>query len=152
MVITIREITEENWLDAIRLRVKEDQGKFVASNAASIAQSKFHPFIECYGIYSDDEMVGFSAVGQNPADKTVWIVRHMVDAAHQGQGYGKAGLKKIIEHLRGKFSCSEIFLDVAPANKIATELYKGAGFRITDKTHGKSPIYKLNLGEYSTDY
>jgi len=152
MVVTIREITEENWVEAVRLKVKKEQENFVASNAVSLAQSKFQTFIECYGIYSEDEMVGFSAVGQNPADKTVWLVRHMVDAKHQGKGYGKAGLKKIIEYLRDRYSCSEIYLDVKPENKVATNLYKKAGFKITDKKHGKSPVYKLDLNEYTEDY
>ncbi|UCH32469.1 MAG: GNAT family N-acetyltransferase [Candidatus Bathyarchaeota archaeon] len=152
MGITIREITEENWVEAVKLEVKKEQASFVASNAVSLAQSKFQPFLECYGIYSEDKMVGFSAVGQNPVDKTVWIVRHMIDAKHQGKGYGKAGLKKMIECVRAKFSCAEIYLDVEPENEVATNLYKTAGFKITDKKHGKSPIYKLNLSEYTEDY
>ncbi|MFX1484647.1 MAG: GNAT family N-acetyltransferase [Promethearchaeota archaeon] len=103
-MISIRVITEKNWFDAARLNVKEEHANFVASNAISIAQSKFHPFIECFGIYFDNEMVGFSAVRQNPADKTVWIVRHTIDVAHQGEGYSKASLKEIIQHLRRKSS------------------------------------------------
>ena len=152
MVIIIREITGENWFEAVKLRVKKEQENFVASNAVSLAQSKFQSFLECYGIYSEDEMVGFSAVAQNPADKTVWIVRHMIDAKHQGKGYGKAGLKKMIKYLRDKISCSEIYLDVEPENEVATNLYKIAGFKITDKKHGKSPVYKLDLSEYTEDY
>ena len=68
LTITIKEITAENWVDAVKLKVKEEQGNFVATNAVSIAQSKFQSFIECYGIYSKNEMVGFSAVGKNPED------------------------------------------------------------------------------------
>ncbi|MHA1442981.1 MAG: GNAT family N-acetyltransferase, partial [Candidatus Heimdallarchaeota archaeon] len=63
MTISVKEISEENWVQAIKLKVKDEQESFVASNAASIAQSKFHTFLECYGIYDKDEMVGFSALG-----------------------------------------------------------------------------------------
>ena len=151
-VISIREITKENWIEAVKLKVKKEQEAFVASNAISLAQSKFQPFLECFGIYSEDEMVGFSAVAQNPADKKVWLVRHMVDAKHQGRGYGKASLKKIIEYLREKFSCSELYLDVAPENEVATNLYKKVGFKITDEKHDNCPVYILDLSEYIEDY
>jgi diamine N-acetyltransferase len=152
MNITIKEITADNWIAAIKLKVKDEQVNFVASNAASIAQSKFHPFLECYGIYNDDEMVGFSALGKNPEDDTIWIVRHMVDGNHQGKGYGKAGLKAVIKFMQEKFKTDSIFLDVAKENEIATSLYIKAGFKNTGKKHGESPILKLDLKEYSEDY
>ncbi len=152
MAVTLREITIENFIEAIKLEVKEDQTNFVASNAASIAQSKFHTFLECYGIYDNDKMVGFSAFGKNPEDETIWIVRHMVDKNLQGKGYGKTGLKAVIDFLQTKYSCSEIFLDVVKDNEIATNLYVKSGFKQTGKKNGESPIYKLDLAEYSVDY
>ncbi len=153
MAIKIEEITADNWLAAIKLKVKDDQEDFVAGNAASIAQSKFHPFLECYGIYKDDEMVGFSAFGKNPEDGTIWIVRHMVDANHQGKGYGKAGLKAVIKFMQEKFKSESIFLDVIEDNKIATNLYVKAGFKDTGKKHGeRSPIYELVLKDYTEEY
>ncbi len=45
MSIAIKEITAENWFQALKLKVKDDQENYVASNAASIAQSKFHTFL-----------------------------------------------------------------------------------------------------------
>lgn len=151
MTVTLREITIENFVDAIKLEVKEDQTNFVASNAASIAQSKFHTFLECYGIYEDEKMVGFSAFGKNPEDGTIWLVRHMVDKNFQGKGYGKAGLKTVIKFLKDKYSCTEIYLDVVEENEIATNLYIKAGFKLTGKRHEHSPIYKLDLADYSED-
>lgn len=151
MTVTIREITAENFVDAIKLVVKEDQTNFVASNAASIAQSKFHTFLECYGIYEEEKIVGFSAFGKNPEDGTIWLVRHMVDKNFQGKGYGKSGLNVVIKFLKNKYSCSEIYLDVVEENKIATNLYVKTGFKATGKKNGHSPIYKLDLAKYSAD-
>ena len=152
MKVILKEITIENFIDAIKLEVKEDQTNFVASNAASIAQSKFHTFLECYGIYDDEKMVGFSAFGKNPQDGTIWIVRHMIDKKFQGKGYGKAGLKAVINFLQTKYSCIEIFLDVTEENEIATNLYIKAGFEKTDKKNANSPIYRLDLSKYSKNY
>jgi len=37
----IRPVTKENWKELIRLRVREDQTHFVASNLYWIAESQF---------------------------------------------------------------------------------------------------------------
>ncbi|MFX0094760.1 MAG: hypothetical protein ACFFBD_23690 [Candidatus Hodarchaeota archaeon] len=68
MNASIRQITAENFIEAIKLKVKKEQENFVASNAVSIAQSKFHTYLECHGIYFGDKMVGFTATGKNPDD------------------------------------------------------------------------------------
>jgi len=97
-------------------------------------------------------MVGFSALGINPEDETLWIVRHMIDAKLQGKGYGKKGLKAVIKFMRKKFKQKSIFLDVVKSNEIATNLYVKAGFKDTGKKHGESPIYELVLKDYKEDY
>ncbi|MDQ3022240.1 MAG: hypothetical protein M3R36_16955 [Bacteroidota bacterium] len=43
MNIILREVTKENYLEAIKLKVTLEQNNFVASNIFSIAQSKFYP-------------------------------------------------------------------------------------------------------------
>lgn len=146
MAVRLCEITADNFVDAIRLRVRSDQEGFVAPNAASIAQSKFHTFLECYGVFDGDVMVGFSACGVNPEDGTVWIVRHMVGAQHQGKGYGRDGLRRLVEHLRASHASPSIFLDVAPSNTAAIALYESEGFHDTGRAQGESRVYRLDLG------
>jgi diamine N-acetyltransferase len=145
MQVTLQEISAENFVEAIHLKVKPEQEGFVASNAASIAQSKFHTFLQCYGIYAGDEMVGFSAFGRNPEDGTIWIVRHMIGEQHQGKGYGKAGLHALIAHMQAEFQCSSIFLDVSPQNHAAISLYEGASFKDTGRIQGQSKVFELTL-------
>jgi diamine N-acetyltransferase len=145
MNIEIKEITVENWVDAVKLKVREDQENFVASNAISIAQSKFHPFLECHGFYANDEMVGFSATGRNPQDDEIWIARFMIGEQFQGMGYGKKGSNKLIEFLKDKHGCTEIFLDVSPENKAAIRMYESVGFKDTGRIQGQSKVYKIKL-------
>jgi len=147
MNISVREITAENWIHAIKLTVKDDQVKFVAPNATSIAQSKFESYFECYGIYNDDTMVGFAAFGINPENDTIWIARYMIDQNYQRQGYGKGALTVLLKFMQEKYACSEIFLDVGENNSLATNLYVKAGFMKTGKANGHSPIYKLDLND-----
>ena len=145
MQVTIREIDADNFVEAIRLDVKPEQKRFVASNAASIAQSKFHTFLECYGLYDEETMVGFSAFGKNPEDDTIWIARHMIGAEYQGKGYGTAGLQALIDHMESEYECDAIFLDVGPENVAAIKLYESAGFVDTGRIQGKSKVYRLDL-------
>ena len=145
MTISLREITVDNWVDAIKLKVDAEQERFVASNAASIAQSKFHDFIECYGIYNEDTMIGFTAFGINPEDDKVWIARYMIDHRYQGNGYGRAALHTLLEFMIRKYECTEVFLDVEEDNTIAKRMYTNAGFSKTGKKNGQSPIYKIEL-------
>jgi diamine N-acetyltransferase len=145
MAVTIREINEANFVEAIRLEVLPEQRGFVAPNAASIAQSKFHRFLECYGLYDEDTMVGFCAFGKNPEDGTAWIVRFMVGERFQRKGYGASGLRSLIGHMLETYDCASIFLDVGPDNDAARKLYEGAGFVDTGAIQGKSMIYRLDL-------
>ena len=143
--IHIREITADNFIEAIQLKVKKEQEKFVATNAASIAQSKFHTFLQCAGIYAGDIMVGFSAFGKNLEDGTIWIVRHMIAEEYQGKGYGKRGLQELIAYMKAEYHCEKIYLDVSPENQAAINLYKSAGFVDTGRIQGHSHVFELCL-------
>jgi len=145
MTVSLKEITAENWVDAVKLKVKKEQETFVASNAISLAQSKFHTFLECYGIYENDQMVGFTAFGKNPEDGEIWIARYMIGEQHQGKGLGKKGSQELIKFLQKRYNCKKIFLDVEPENEVAINLYKSLGFKDTGKIQGKSLIFKLGL-------
>ena len=145
MNISVKEITAENWIQAVKLEVNEDQKNFVATNAISIAQSKFDTYVDCHGIYDDDTMIGFSATGKNPEDGTIWIIRHMVGKQYQGKGYGKLGLQKVIEMLVEKYGTKQIFLTVEPENIVAINMYKKAGFCDTGEKMVNSSVFKLQM-------
>lgn len=145
MAVTLHEISADNFGDAIRLEVAPEQSKYVATNAASIAQSKFQPFLECYAICDDDTMVGFCAFGKNPEDGSAWIARFMVGQQHQRQGFGQEGLRVLLDHMREAYACPSIFLDTEPENVAGLGLYMGAGFVDTGKIQGHSKILRLDL-------
>ena len=127
MAISIQEITAENFVDAIRLKVAPEQEQYVATNAASIAQSKFHTFLACYGTYDGETMVGFSAFDKHPENGTAWIVRYMTGAQYQRQGFGKIRLHAVLGHMRKEYDCPSVYLDVGPENIAAIKLYEDAG-------------------------
>ncbi|MFX0066427.1 MAG: GNAT family N-acetyltransferase [Candidatus Hermodarchaeota archaeon] len=105
--IKLRDITSNNWAEAAKLEVREDQKKFVTPNLTTIAESKFVPG-SCSllkGIYQGDTMIGFAWITYNIRDHSYRLVRFMIDAKFQGQGYGKLALLKILEFFKDPDQC-----------------------------------------------
>lgn len=124
-------ISKDNWIDAISLRVREDQVNFVASNAVSLAQLNFLEGFHAKGIYAEKEMVGFAMYGVDEDDGEYWIYRMMIDQKHQGKGYGKRAIQLIIEDIQNMKSDrhQNISLSYEPENKVAKQLYEQIGFQ-----------------------
>ncbi|MGV3465361.1 MAG: GNAT family N-acetyltransferase [Heyndrickxia sp.] len=127
----LKTITKDNWVKAISLRVREDQVKFVASNAVSLAQLNFLENFHAKGIYQDEEMIGFTLYGIDEDDHEYWIYRMMIDQKHQGIGYGKEAIKLVIDDIRNrKEDCHKtITLSYEPSNEHAKQVYEKMGFQ-----------------------
>ncbi|MBV6479694.1 MAG: Spermine/spermidine acetyltransferase [Ignavibacteria bacterium] len=148
MNIILSEISKENYLQSIKLRVLPDQEEFVAPNVYSIAQSKFYSSWKPTAVYNDNEMVGFLMYGEddiNEGDGTIWIIRLMIDEKFQGKGYGKAAMLKIIEHIKTNYRQTEIFVSFVPDNVAAKKLYESIGFEDTGRFEEGESVYKLKL-------
>ncbi len=151
MSITLKPITVDNWKDACKLEVREDQKTFVAHNMYSIAESKFYPSSEPMGIYAGEEMVGFVMWGidtDQPVEEW-WIIRLMIDAAQQGKGYGKAATQAAIAQIKAK-GAREIFLSFEPENDGAKKLYSSLGFADTGRVEYGEIVYRLALAPDNT--
>ena len=131
MSVTLRPVDENNYRSVIALDVGPGQERFVARNVNSIAESKVYPYLIPAAVYSDDELVGFALYGRDPETGKYWIVRLMVDAAHQGKGYGRAAVLALIEEIQALPECGEIYLSLVPGNEAAEGLYQSVGFERT---------------------
>lgn len=132
-MIELREIKEENFRDCIRLNVSDHQKNFVASNVYSIAQAYIHygsafPF----GIYDNDQMVGFVMLGHNKEDQEFWLWRFMIDEKFQNQGLGTQAVKLVLEKFRD-MNATEVYLSYEPDNHVADALYRKFGWLPTGK-------------------
>ncbi|AJD90009.1 spermidine acetyltransferase [Jeotgalibacillus malaysiensis] len=131
-MIYLKKIDKDNWLQAISLKVREDQQTFVASNAVSLAQLNFLPDgFHAQGIYADDEMVGFTLYGIDEDDGEYWMYRMMIDEKYQGKGYGKAAIERVIEEIRQRKEerHATLTLSYEPENTFARDLYTKMGFK-----------------------
>ena len=133
-MLHLKTISKDNWIKAISLKVREDQVKFVASNAVSLAQLNFLESFHAKGIYYGEEMVGFTLYGLDKDDHEYWIYRMMIDQKHQGKGYGKEAVRLVIEDIRAMKEPHHqtITLSYEPDNEHAKRIYEKMGFQEID--------------------
>jgi diamine N-acetyltransferase len=139
MNVALRLITQDNWIECIRLNVTEEQqqSQFVAPNTASLAQAYGEPWWTPLGIYAGDTMVGFVMHGRRPGSTINYIARIMIDARYQGRGYGRAALQAVLDRIQQEGS-GPIQLHYDLVNTVARNLYTSVGFRIiAEDEHGE---------------
>ncbi|MEK4498565.1 GNAT family N-acetyltransferase [Bacillus sp. FSL R12-0069] len=150
MNIQLKVVTRENWEEALKLQVKENQRKFVPSVAVSLAKVYIKPDgdnVEYtpFAIYDGDHMVGFimHAVVRETSDM-YWINGFIIDQSQQGKGYGKAALQESIYLIKNTFKvCKEIRLTVHKDNISAKKLYERYGFQPLGHDYDGEEVYRL---------
>lgn len=131
-MVSLREVNDDNFWKVIGLDVAEDQGKFVASNAASIAQAYFHREVAWFrAIYAEDTPVGFLMLEDQPQKPEYFLWRLMVDEKYQGMGFGKRGVTLLIEHVKTRPNATKLSTSCVPGERGPLEFYKSMGFKPT---------------------
>jgi diamine N-acetyltransferase len=145
--ISLREISRDNWRECVRLKVADDQQKYVASNAVSLAQSKYEPECVPLAAYDGGTIVGF--VMYRPEDyglSKLWFIdRLMVGAQYQGKGYGRAAMEALIARLKAIPGYNAILISFVPGNAAAEKLYASLGFVDTGEIDDGEIVYRLPL-------
>ena len=103
MAITLRPITEDNFIDAFNLKLKDGQERFVSHPIRSLAQAYvYRDQCQPFGIYSGGLMVGYVMViyDRDVPEYDIWHM--MIDGSQQGNGFGKAALELVLEYIKGK--------------------------------------------------
>src|SRR5918994_841628 len=98
-MVVLREITQDSLQAVLDLAVEPEQEQYVAANARSIAEAHFEPRAWFRAVYADDDPVGFVMAFRDPPNE-FWVWRFMIDAGHQGKGYGRRALELLVEEAR----------------------------------------------------
>ena len=150
-LVTLREITRETVVAIVKLSVAEEQKKFVAPNAVSLAQALFAPEAWYRAIYQGEEPVGFvmladeSLLDPAPDAPKVGVWRFMVDTRHQRRGVGRAALQLVIDHVRAKGVFDTLELSFVAGEGSPEALYESLGFRRTGQVDGGEHVMELRL-------
>ena len=153
MSLELRPVTVENWNSLIKLKVREDQKDFVASNLYSIAEAQFgfdeegHWSLFPFGLYVENDPVGFAMTGLNYAHSHFQglILRLMVDEKYQGNGYGRAAMESMLATFRADECVSVVCITYEPENNPARKLYASLGFGETGEFMEDEVVALLRL-------
>lgn len=150
MNVQLKVVTRENWEDALKLQVRENQIKFVPAVAVSLAKVYIKPDGENveyipFAIYDGDLIVGFIMHAfVRETSNMYWINGFIIDQRQQGNGYGKAALQEIINLIKNRFKeCKEIRLTVHKDNIFAKKLYECYGFQPLGQEYDGEQVYRL---------
>ncbi|MGH0429793.1 GNAT family N-acetyltransferase [Bacillus hominis] len=150
MNVQLKVVTRENWEDALKLQVRENQIKFVPAVAVSLAKVYIKPDGENveyipFAIYDGDLIVGFIMHAfVRETSNMYWINGFIIDQRQQGNGYGKAALQEIINLIKNRFKeCKEIRLTVHKDNISAKKLYECYGFQPLGQEYDGEQVYRL---------
>ncbi len=147
--VTLRKITGKTVRAICNLSVSEDQRRFVAPNAVSIAQAYFAKSAWFRAIYADETPVGFVMLAETPRLGKHYLWRFMIDAKYQGRGYGGKALELIVRHVKRDERAKALYLSVVRGKGSAVGLYKRFGFAFTGKVEYGEHVMRLKLADGS---
>lgn len=144
------DITKDNWEKVIFLTTNTENShticeEFVASNAYSILQSFYEDEWIIKAIEHEGELIGFAMYGYCEERNFYELCRFMIDRKYQGQGYGTQALSLIVEEMKNKYNCNEIYLSTEPENARAKHVYEKFGFVSTGEIWYDEELYVLKL-------
>lgn len=149
MQAELREIDDRNIEECIALRVTVEQAQYIASNKDSLRDSTDNLKVaRPFAIYVDDRMVGFTMFAfdedyDDPNDR-YWLWRFMIDKDLQGNGYGCAALKAVIDYFKNQ-NVGYIKLSTKASNVQAISLYHKFGFRENGEMNDEEVVLRLDL-------
>ena len=143
--VSLREITEETLRPILKLSVSSEQESFVAPNSVSIAEAHFAKDAWFRGIYADDTPVGFVMLYDDPSKPVYFLWRLMIAGPHQGKGYGRKAMAKLIEYVRDRPDATELKASYMPIPGGPGPFYESLGFEPTGEMEGDEVVIRLAL-------
>lgn len=126
--IRLVSVTAANRALVAALELAADQMDFVASNAESLDEAETDGDARPRVVMAGDRVVGFLMYEAPQDDDEARIYRFMIDRVHQGQGFGKAALREVLDEIMGLCHISHVSICYEPGNEAARRLYRAAGF------------------------
>ena len=145
--VSLREITADTVRAICKLSdtLVAPQNRMVATNALSIAQAHFSPHAWFRAIYADDAPVGFVMLYDDPDEPTYFLWRLMVAAPHQGQGYGRQAVARLIEYVRTRPRATELLVSCGQGEGSPEGFYQALGFRRNGQMEDDEVVLSLTL-------
>lgn len=121
----------------------------MASNLASIAESRFEPHYEPRAIYADGQMAGFLMYCpdvETDQEGVFWVFRLMTDQRLQRKGIGSRAIELAIAEIAERGGRT-VKISHVPDNVVAAALYKRLGFVPTGEVEEGEVVLAMELEE-----
>jgi diamine N-acetyltransferase len=143
--VTLREITADTVRAICKLDVAPEQRGYVAPNAVSIAQAHFEPKAWFRAVYAGETPVGFVMLEIDPESEEYFLWRFMIAGEHQGHGYGRRALDRVVEHVRELPGATKLVSSFVPGEHGPRDFYLRYGFVETGEVDEGEHVIELAL-------
>ena len=150
-MLAFERISLRDLRDFLHLSISDPQKAILrASNFKTLWQSVIYAaYSKLFVIRNGETLVGYIYLYCYDRTKKYNIGRLVIDARHQGRGYGKAALSFGTEHLFAH-GAPRVLLSVHPDNAAARKLYEKTGFcYLPDSRWGDELVMALYPSECS---
>lgn len=131
-MIHLEKVEGNDYRKFTRLKVKDEQKRYVASNLGILAKAfAYYNDSTVYGIYNDATAVGLALVREYQDDDCYIFDQLMIDEKYQGNGYGKRATELILNDLKNKNKFNKVLLCYVEGDNAAKHLYSSFGFKQT---------------------
>jgi diamine N-acetyltransferase len=148
--VALREITGSNLRTVLALRVTDEQRKvYPRSNSYSIAEGHHPPdddLVWMRAIYAGDDPVGFLMTSEAPDRGEYFLWRLMIDADHQGNGYGSRAVRILIDRIKASSNPKFLMTSHLRGDSDAGSFYQRLGFEYTGEVlEGQDHLMRMDL-------
>jgi RimJ/RimL family protein N-acetyltransferase len=157
-MISLKKMDSQDIEKVMQLEIKAEQTQYVSPITTML--STLEPSEDCHLLVQEDEIVGFFLIDQLYSHRydfsgpgEIGLLGYFVDASHQGQGLGKAGVRALKTYLQIQYpQASAVVLTVNCKNLGAIKTYLAGGFKDTEQFYhggrsGPQHIMRLTLQE-----
>ena len=153
--VSLREITSETLESILQLSVTEKQKKvYPRSNAYSIAEAHYPTDddpVWIRAVYAGETPVGFLMTSEAPAKGEYFLWRLMIDARHQGKGYGRKAVELLIERIETSPNAKALWTSHLKQDGDAGGFYRKLGFEYTGEIiHGGDHLMRTDVEAQGT--
>lgn len=141
-MITLKPITEENFIPAISMQVAGEQCGWVASATGILARGYVYRNQRSvvFGIYLERSMIGLALVYDLEEEPSCFhLCEFLIDQRFQGKGYGQAALGQILDFCRRDGKYGRVEVCVKRENAAAIHTYEKCGFRDSGYVDPEAP-------------
>ena len=151
--VVLEPVTRSNYRKLFPMQLRPEQTTFVTPPRWTLARCYVRQFGDEFEhlphlIRAGQDVVGYCTTAcDTSSTEDYWIDDIMIDAEHQGKGYGRAAMIEALKMILSRYpQCRAVQLTCFRVNTNAAALYVSLGFEPTgrvDEEFGE-PNYKLS--------